>query len=72
MMPEKMDRSDICRLRDDVANILWAVTSMKNEIEKSDLNSYARQNLERHMKEIMDNLNFTIVILRGLTAEGER
>jgi hypothetical protein len=69
MMTDKLVKSDICRIRDDIATILMAVTSMKNEISKSDLNDFTRHNLERHMKEIMANLNFITVILIGLANE---
>jgi hypothetical protein len=68
-MAEKLDSHDICRLRDDVATILMAVTSMKNDIAKSDMKEYARVNMENHMQDIIDNLNFLIVILMGLAKE---
>jgi hypothetical protein len=71
-MAERLDRHDVCRLRDDIATILMAVTSMKTEVTKSDMKDYAKLNMERHMENIIDNLNFLIVILLGMAKEEER
>jgi hypothetical protein len=68
---EKMDSHDLCRLRDDIATILMAVTSMKHEVEKSDITEYAKKNLLQHYQRVIEDLNFIIVIMLGLAHEME-
>jgi len=70
---EKMDSHDLCRLRDDISTILLAVTSMKTEVDKSDISEYAKKNLLQHYEHVLQDLNFIVVIIIGLTHErGER
>lgn len=68
---ERMDRHDLCRIRDDVATILMAVQSMKKEVEQSDLTEHVKKNMLKHIQGTIDELNFIIVIVMGLTQPEE-
>jgi hypothetical protein len=48
-----------------------AVTSMKHEVEKSDITEYAKKNLLLHYQRVVEDLNFIIVIMLGLAHEME-
>ena len=68
---EQMDRHDLCRIRDDVATILMAVQSMKKEVEQSDLKEYIKKNMLEHFDGTIEELNFIIVIVMGITQPGD-
>jgi cytochrome c1 len=46
-----------------------AVTQMKHDVENADISAYAKKNLLHHYEQVMQDLNFLIVIMKGLTIE---
>ena len=62
MITEKMDRHDLAQMRDDIAAILLAVSSMKSQINKSDMADWAKKQMVHHFQEIEENLNFQMVL----------
>ena len=68
---DKLDRHDMCRIRDDAATMLMAISAMKREIEESDLNEYVKKNMMEHYQHIIEHLNMIILIIRGATSPEE-
>ncbi len=61
-----MDGHDLCRMRDDVATMMLAVTSMKEEAQTSGLDQDARDRLVGHFQHMLDDMGSSIVIIKGL------
>lgn len=48
-----------------------AVQSMKKEVEQSDLKEYIKKNMLEHFDGTIEELNFIIVIVMGITQPGD-
>lgn len=65
------DSVNLAGMRDDIGTLLMAIKTMRGEVSKSGIRAHAKRNLENHYQNVIDELTFVLIILKGLDEEGK-